>query len=90
MNLRIFSPTFRSEVFAGRDNRLWFISQYGRMKLLIFIANIVSMPVKILTALTAKPYIIFIHKLMFFLLRPFFELKRNGSISSFRNSPKVM
>ena len=48
------------------------------------------MPVKILTALTAKPYIIFIHKLMFFLLRPFFELKRNGSISSFRNSPKVM
>ena len=55
------------------------------------LANIVFMTVKILTALTARSYIIFIHKLMFF----FFwghcpELQRNGSMSPLRNSAQIL
>ena len=46
------------------------------------------MPVKILTASTARSYIIFFHKLMFFCFEAIFELKRNGSMSSFRNSAR--
>jgi len=48
------------------------------------------MPVKILTASTARSYIIFIHKLMFFCFEAIFELKRNGSMSSFRNSAQIL
>ena len=48
------------------------------------------MPLKILTASTARPYIIFIHKLMFFSFEAIFKLNRNGSMSSFRNSSQSL